>query len=107
MARKIPNVLDDLLFHTADSRAAQEALETLLQDWRPPRWNEDAVCDPATCSCHGTRQAGDGDSPRSVTIHPDRWPLLAAYAAARQLTPRDAVDQALALLLPQQSRPES
>jgi hypothetical protein len=107
MAKKIPNVLDDLLFHTAESQAGQEAVEALLQDWHPPRWKEEAGCDPATCSCHETRHASDGDSPRNVTIHPDRWPELAAYAATRQLTLRDAVDQALALLLPQQSRPRS
>ena len=92
MAKPIPNVLDDLLFHTMPDQRAEPARRDgaadrtqQTADWTPPDWSgDDAV-----------HQTG-------LAIHPDRLPALRAYAAAEGVSLRDAVDRALALLL---SRP--
>jgi hypothetical protein len=92
MAKPIPNILDDLLFHTmpddhtAPTRRdddADRAQQTA--DWTPPDWSRD-----------------DTGHQTGLPIHPDRLPALRVYAAAEGVSLRDAVDRALALLL---SRP--
>ena len=92
MAKPIPSVLDDLLFHTlpddhADPARRDDAGDGAPRttDWTPPDWSREKA---------GNRT--------SLAIHPDRWPTLRAYAAAEGVSLRDAVDRALALLL---SRP--
>lgn len=89
MAKPMPNVLDDLLFHTmSDDHAGparrDDAGDRAPQstDWTPPDWSRD--------------KAG---KQTSLAIHPDRWPTLRAYAASEDVSLRDAVDRALGLLL--------
>ena len=89
MAKPIPNILDDLLFHTMpDDHAAPAQRDDdagcaqQIAGWTPPDWGRD-----------------DTGHQTGLAIHPDRLQALRDYAAAEGLSLRDAVDCALALLL--------
>jgi hypothetical protein len=89
MAKKTPNVLADLLFHTADPASGRTRAGGQPAAWQPPEWGEEAA----------VAVAADDSAGGPVPIHASRRPALQRYAARHGLSLRDAVDQALALLL--------
>jgi hypothetical protein len=88
MVKKTPNVLEDLLFHTADPASGRTRVDGQPASWRAPAWDDGEAI-----------TAVDEPEDGLVPIHASRWPALRRYAERRSLSLRDAVDQAIALLL--------
>jgi hypothetical protein len=93
MVKRMPHVLDDLLFHTAPDKSREPSQED------HPVASAERPCDPLATWTRPAWDESDQEAQMRVALHTDRLAWLRDYAARHNLALRDVVDRALSLLL--------